>query len=111
MKFKVIRTSEWDNKQPCEEAVLEKCISIDVRTFKSPEEFKKKLHQDWYAAGTNHRLIDGGIARDFPDEAWFIEIGTLEGLISFIDKYGEVIVGRDPDSKLYKIEIYDDYRE
>lgn len=36
---------------------------------------------------------------------WMININSLEELMSFIDKYGQVVIDKD------EIEIYDDYRE
>lgn len=44
-----------------------------------------------------------------------VEISSLEELNKFIDKYGDVVVGRVLEEviegPLYSIEIYDDYRE
>ena len=47
---------------------------------------------------------------DGPD--WTIEINTLEELIAFRKKYGELVLtfSRIPEID-YEIEIYDDYRE
>lgn len=40
---------------------------------------------------------------------WFLEIKDLEELLDFQDKYGEIIISKDPDG--YTIEIYNYYRE
>ena len=43
---------------------------------------------------------------------WYIKIGTLEELISFSKKYGDLIIGENwLNRKEMQIEIYDDYRE
>ena len=43
---------------------------------------------------------------------WYIKIGTLEDLIDFYNKYGDLIISGNWDNKKeMQIEIYDDYRE
>ena len=43
---------------------------------------------------------------------WSVEFNTLEELIEFCDKYGDVVITNCTRNKAYKeIEIYDDYRE
>lgn len=43
---------------------------------------------------------------------WTIEINTLEELINFRKKYGDIILTISIYPEIdYKIEIYDDYRE
>lgn len=39
----------------------------------------------------------------------FIELNTLEELLAFVDKEGNLIISSD--GKNFAIEIYDDYRE
>lgn len=112
MKFKISRTSTYCN-QPCIEAVKEKCISIDERTVNSPDKLNFKYdRENWFTEGTNHRIEDGHIKRDIEDEDWFIEVNTLEDLIEFQEKYGDIIIQKSWDNDTIKeIEIYDDYRE
>ena len=44
--------------------------------------------------------------------SWYIKINTLEELIKFCEKYGDLIISQDWDNKeKMQIEIYDDYRE
>lgn len=44
--------------------------------------------------------------------AWFKEINTLEELLAFIKKNGQIVIGKSYQNKKYlEIEIYDDYRE
>lgn len=121
MKFKITKTSHHRNDDICpyKGAVKEPCLSVDERTFKSPEEHDAKLcgpgskTKPWLKEGLNHRKVPGGIARDFPTTAWFIEIENLEGLMKFASKVGNLVI--DPDCSWAKgfpeIEIYNDYRE
>lgn len=116
MKFKVRRTSEWDvDVQPCKEAHQETFVSIDLRTVKSPNEIprsKNKPEDWWYLSGRNHRLIGGKIARDFDAIGWFIEINTLEELLKFREKYGDLVLTKHYlNPEIVEVEIYDDYRE
>lgn len=118
MKFRITRTSLWSTQKPCEEAVKEKFTRVEIRGFKSFEEFDKKFGEiegDWLSIGVNHCINDEGyIQREFPDDAegWFIEINTLEDLLKLQEKYGDIILSRDWDNpSILKLEIYDDYRE
>lgn len=115
MKFMVTRTSVWDNDKPCDGAIKEKYIRIDTRNASKPEDVPayKNSPEWWYSEGTNHRIINGYIARDFEDEAWFIEIFTLEELIKFKDSVGSPIILNDFifTNGVLELEIYDDYRE
>ena len=43
---------------------------------------------------------------------WFIEVNSLEELVYFCDKYGDIIIGKPFGvNGMYTVEIYDDYRE
>ena len=44
------------------------------------------------------------------NKPWAVKITSLKGLLEFVEKYGDVIIGEDSDGKL-ALEIYDDYRE
>ncbi len=48
-----------------------------------------------------------------PREVWVICMDLLDELITFRDKYGELILGQDPSFPKIpdSIEIYDDWRE
>ena len=48
------------------------------------------------------------------DCGWFVSLGDMDEFIRFVDKYGQILVGRWCDSKNHRhleLEIYDDYRE
>lgn len=108
MKFQITRTSCY-GEQPCSEAVKESVPSYDDRTFKTFEEYDKKLGKfdgAWTAKGSNHEVTSWGIRRQLGRiDAWTIDFTTIEQLMKFVDKYGDCVVGDD------WIEIYDGYRE
>lgn len=90
MKFKVSRTSIRDDRKPCEEAVKQTYTRVEV--------------------GTLGRYIQ----REFPNDAvgWFVEINTLDELLHFQQKYGDIILTKDYyNPEVLELEIYDDYRE
>lgn len=67
MNFTIRRASLWGKDKPCEEAKPYEVTRVDVRSCETPEEFDKVLgfrEGKWLENGTNHRVIDGCIARD-----------------------------------------------
>jgi len=106
------RTSGYDDK-PCEEAYLDKYIYTDERQINDPSKFYyKENKENWYKEGKNHRVEDGHIKRDFENEAYFININSLEELNELSNKYGELVISSSFGNKnIPSIEIYDDYRE
>lgn len=113
MKFQIKRTSMWDDKKPCEEAVADKLVSVDVRSVSSPEKLTCMTAEKWYGEGTNHRIINGNIARDLDKrDCYVVKINTLKELMGLQDKYGDLIISTSYiDRATPSIEIYDDYRE
>ena len=119
MKFIIQRTSAYGEK-PCEEAKLETITEVDVRVKDSPSKIPmwrnlqpEEAERRWKSEGTNHRLVNNRIARDMGFiSVWTIEINTLEELMAFRAKYGDIIVKQSDENPEYTtIEIYDDYRE
>lgn len=118
MKFIVTRTSSWA-ESPCEEAKRDSVVYVETRSLHSPEEYNKKFiwsEGDWFSTGTNHRVDEksGYIQRDRePMDVWSVEIDTLEELIEFCNKYGNLVVKSSFyfGDNYHTIEIYDDYRE
>lgn len=104
--FLCSRTRAYGDK-PCEEAFKALVASIDVRTVDDPA--KLAFGADtWYARGTNHRVINGQIARDLaPTEQWLVEI---QDLMAFVNKYGQCVLDTEANG-FASIEIYDGYRE
>lgn len=116
MEFKVTRTSMYEGK-PCKEAVKKRYTRVETRMFKNFEEFDRRfsnLEGKWLSKGVNHCVKRGYIQREFPNECegWFINIDTLEELLAFQKKYGNIILTTDwRNPNVLELEIYDDYRE
>ena len=124
MRFRVSRTSEWDETvRPCEEAEAGTAQVWDRRTFSSPEAHDAKLgpgtlvdNPAWVDRGTEHGRWgdgkDGGIQRRLADKtAWFVELDSLDALLAFGDKHGgQLVVSREYDVTP-TLEIYDTWRE
>ena len=115
MKFHVSRTSLWDHEEPpCAEAFRDTYTRIDVRNTGDPAKipaFKGKSAW-WYEDGTNHRVEDGHIKRDFVDKDWFIELADMDALLAFMAAEGSLVI--QPcwyNASELEIEIYDGYRE
>jgi len=114
MKYTISRTSNWDDAvAPCKEAIKETCVRVDERTVNDPSKISCfKGNNDWYDKGTNHRVENGHIMRDFPHEDWFVEVNDI---MKFGEKYGTLILNVHSGCIYAKgfphIEIYDDYRE
>ena len=112
MKFKVTRTSVLDEEiMPCENAYKSICYRIDTRTVDDPNKLKyNNGENEWYKNGKHHRLENGFIKRDIKEKCWKVEVNTLDDLIKFISKNGEIVVESEKYS-IPSIEIYDGYRE
>lgn len=114
MKFAIRRTSNYEDKfGPCKEAYQIDSIQEDERTVKDPAKLSGGEKEEWYEKGTNHRVSKGHIIRDFPIKLWVVDINTLEDLIKFTKKYGELILAENSwrSREFLSLEIYDDYRE
>ncbi len=63
-------------------------VYIDIRYVSDPSLLNYKPDRDeWYTTGSNHRVINGNIARDFEREFYAIELDSLQDLIDFQNKY------------------------
>ncbi len=117
MKFCVERTSDpMGKRKPCDEAALGTYTFMDRRVIDDPRKIPMESGSDgawWYEEGSNHRVENGEIVRDIGERsAWFVSLNTLEELMAFCEKYGNVIItaeGENPTGP--QIEIYDDQRE
>jgi hypothetical protein len=117
MKLVCERTSNYDESiKPCEEAERLPFTRVDRRTVDNPS--KNRYLTDWYNSGTNHRVENGMITRDIPDERWYVTLNSLEDLQAFIAKhggtsYGQVVlqIRNDGTAPYLTLEIYDTYRE
>lgn len=124
MKFIIERTSVHydeitEENKPCEEAYKGQYTYVDTRTCDCPTKIlmyygdPEKALNDWFGEGSNHRVENGRIKRDlFTEDTWFIDINSLDALINFKEKYGDIIIGKRPScDDCHSIEIYDYYRE
>lgn len=119
MKFEISRTCSDSNPLPGDKRIQElEYNRVDCRTFKTEKEHDKILPDDpkWRSKGTNHRKIDGGIARDLGKrKAYFIDLEWSE-LEKFIEEHGDIIIGYPWNYGILTIaklslEIYDGLRE
>lgn len=104
MKFIVNRTtvSLTGSKSPCEEAREEELTPLDYRTVRTLEEAKKKIwYKDWLEGGVDHREEAGMVVcdRKVKEKQWVVDLNSLEELIDFQEKYGEIVIS---DSSPYR---------
>lgn len=119
MEFEISRTSQWSEERPCKEAYLKDVIRIDERGFETFEEFEERLHEKWESEGFNHKIIEANkkfktphIYREFNHEIWCVKINSLEELLEFKNKYGDLIIKESfCNDSINEIEIYDTWRE
>jgi hypothetical protein len=103
-----IRTASGD-KPPCDtfRALMP---YTDIRSTDCPKKIEFYAFDDswWYEKGTNHRLINGCIARDL--EPYPVEVVKIESFTDFVDKYGDIVLCKN-SSGVMTVIIYDDYLE
>lgn len=114
-KFIVKRTSlGWhDDVKPCEEAKEESVTSYDCRTL-PVKSMQKKFPDADFSDFEDYTFKSGikGCRRVFYKNVYTIEIDSFEELMSFIKKYGAVVIlSKSLDCDLQTIEIYDSWRE
>lgn len=116
MIFKITRTSLSSKEQPCPEAIQTTFIEHDHRTCSLGEAIKRKLFKSPYAQWSNLREEHGRAVADYNLKGWMIEFITLDQLITFVNKYDDIII-KKPQNTFFQgqaigeMEIYDDYRE
>jgi hypothetical protein len=128
VRFVVSRTSMCSDEQPCPEAVAARLPAYDRRTCKSAAEFDARIGRGepgtpsgpWESWGSEHTIEQGprggatGITRRRPadQKVWTIEIDSLDALLSFADKHGDLVLTRHVGNEVEReIEIYDGWRE
>ena len=115
MTFQIKRTSLVQDTKPCDEALLKAVKRVEKFRAVSYDKFKD-IHGGWFDYGENHRMENGFIKRDVDENIWVLELETIDELIEFRNKYGNIILTEHSfnscDNKSYPIlEFYDDYRE
>lgn len=94
-KMKFMVGYDADEKPPFEGAKRELYVHVDERTVDDPTKVPESGGGSgwWYAEGQDHRVEDGHIKRDFFRSGWFIELVTLEDLVSLIREHGWLAFG------------------
>jgi len=104
MKF-IVSTKKvplTESKRPCDEAREDEVTPLDFRDVKTLEEAKGKIwYKDWIAGGANHREENGMVVCDKKAKVkqWVVNMNTLEELIAFQGKHGDIVIS---DSSPYK---------
>ena len=91
-----------ETKKPCDEAKELELTPLDFRDVKTLDEAKGKIwYKDWLEGGENHREENGMVVCDKKAtvKQWVVDINTLEELVSFQIKYGDIVLS---DSSPYR---------
>lgn len=115
MRFIVYRTSELsdDGPKPCKKATRCAYTRIDEREANDPSKIPAYRNQTtdwWYGEGKNHRIHKGRIRRDFPGEAWCVNIESLDDMMKLYREAGSFMIEphiSNPDEMA--LQIVDDY--
>ena len=110
MEFLLGRVEGSIEERPVEGAYKKEFIRVDERSADAPEKipFYEGNASLWYDKGTNHRVENGHIKRDFKEFAWFIEIDSLGELLEFLARNGSFTMYRSyRNSKFIEIELQD----
>lgn len=119
MEYKISRTSSWGSGKPHKDAYQREYTMIDTRSTDDPAKIPlyKNKPDEWYKRGTNHRVENGKIKRDFhKEDGWFIQVENLHQFLEQLYKDEEtselvLSVEDDINPPMLAIEIYDSYRE
>lgn len=82
------------NIHPHPNAIKIKIVNVDVRYTDAPEKvpYYEGASDWWYNEGTNHRLINGLIARDVGTvDRWAVRLNSLDELMSLVEYFGRLI--------------------
>jgi hypothetical protein len=91
-----------ETKKPCDEAREQELTPLDFRDVRTLEEAKGKIwYNDWIESGKNHREENGMIVCDkkIPMKQWIVDISSLEALLEFQKKHGDIVIS---DSSPFK---------
>ena len=91
-----------ETRKPCDEAREQDLTPLDIRDVKSLDEAKGKIwYKDWIESGKNHREENGMIVSDKKStvKQWTVDIGTLDELLAFQGRHGDIVIS---DSSPYK---------
>jgi len=111
MRFRVRRTSSWEDEKPCEGAVLETVAALDKRT--APAHKLPGGEALFLAKGHDHKLLKTTCSRLIDTDVWVFD----GDILAFIEQHGQCIVSPPSGGwtrlvpPVWEVEIYDDYRE
>ncbi len=91
-----------ESKKPCDEAKEKELTPLDYRDVKNLEEAKGKIwYKSWIEGGEHHREENGMVVSDkkVKVKQWVVDMNTLEELMAFQGKYGDIVIS---DSSPYK---------
>ncbi len=91
-----------ESKKPCDEAREKELTPLDYRDVKTLEEAKGKIwYKSWIEGGSNHREENGMVVSDKKAKVdqWVVDLNTLEDLLTFQGRYGDIVIA---DSSPYK---------
>ena len=92
MKFVVGFSGEGDSALE-KRMVREMVGRIDERNCGDPSEFySQDLRESWYREGENHRVVNGLVRRDMPDEVWLVDFGSIEDLMEYVNQKGLCVI-------------------
>lgn len=97
--YVVERHGVIDDGPPCEGAHRLSCMRRDGRTTDDPAKVPAYNGGTawWYDEGTNHRVVNGRIERDIPDETWIVVFHRFSEFQAFVEKHSPCVVGHTSD--------------
>ncbi len=110
MKF-IISTKRvhlTETVKPCDEAKEKELTPLDYRDVKTLEEAKGKIwYKSWLEGGVHHREENGMVVCDkkVKVKQWVADINSLEDLLTFQNKYGDIVISDSSPYKEVKKEI------
>lgn len=108
MKYIIKRTSAWDEK-PIPECVAMQVHNYDYRLLRIKE--NQNVWKEFCNRNTDIQIVDG-YYRGTNIEETDVWVAEVQDLHKFVLTYGEIILDKPRNAEgLWKIEIYDDYRE
>ena len=114
MKFTIRRASasgRFQVDKPCENAIKEELTFYDKYEDYTFEDYQRVNKVSFFAEGFDHKVYEKGIVRSIKKDYWTIAFNSLEELIEFISKNGDVVICEKNDTDYNHIIIYDDYME
>lgn len=108
MKYIIERTSNWEGK-PIDECTKMKVHKYDYRNLCVKDH--KLFWEDFCKCNRDIQIFDD-CYRGTHIEAKDVWVAEVNDLHEFVNQYGDIILS-EPDNEegLWRIEIYDDYRE